>query len=393
MSRRSASDQLVAARTAVSRAVADLEAGSTVLVACSGGPDSLALTGAAAWCGPRHGLTVRAIVVDHGLQAESGDAARLAARASLALGVSDAEVIAVQVGSDGGPEAAARTARYAALERAATERSAAVVLLGHTREDQAETVLLRLARGSGARSLSAMRAWSGPWRRPFLGMSRADVHAAADEMLVPLGLAPWRDPHNDDRGFARVRVRTLLSDLVDDLGPGVVLGLTRTADLLRDDADALEAWTERAADCLVLESDAEASSAVADLLDLPRAVRTRLIRRMCLGRGCPPDELDFDHVARVEALVSSWRGQGEIRLPGGVVARRACGRLCLRAARRGQTSTTIAQTGASSGFTGHHRGAAARAADGGPASGEDPASSLPRSTPTTTARTCSWWGS
>jgi tRNA(Ile)-lysidine synthase len=330
MSSRSASDRLVTLRAAVGSALADLEPGATVLVACSGGPDSLALAGATAWVGHRRGLAVRAVVVDHGLQPGSGDTARRAASACGALGIADAEVVAVEVRGGGGPEAAARDARYAALAAAASACGSQAVLLGHTREDQAETVLLRLARGSGARSLSAMRARSGLWRRPFLALARVDVLLAGSEMLAPLDLTAWRDPHNDDRSFARVRVRALLAGLVDDLGPGVVLGLTRTADLLRDDADALEAWRDRALAELVRQSDSEASSAVDDLLALPRAVRTRMLRQLCLRMGCPADRLDFDHIERVEALVSAWHGQGEIRLPGGVVALRSCGRLCLR---------------------------------------------------------------
>jgi tRNA(Ile)-lysidine synthase len=330
MSARAASGAHVAARAAVGVALADLARGSTVLVACSGGPDSLALAGVSAWVGARRDLLVRAVVVDHRLQAGSDVTARWAARVAVGLGVGRADVIAVDVGGGGGPEAAARTARYGALADAAAEHGAAAVLLGHTRDDQAETVLLRLARGSGARSLSAMRARSGLWRRPFLDLARADVHEVAGELLEPLGESAWRDPHNADRGFARVRVRELLRGLGDDLGPGVVRGLARTAELLHDDADALEAWADIAFDTLVMQAEGESSAPAEGLLDLPRAVRTRVIRRLCIDRGCPPDELDFDHVTRVEALVGDWRGQGEIRLPGGVLARRWCGRLCVR---------------------------------------------------------------
>lgn len=330
MSSKAASGPVVAVRTAVGRAVEDLPGGSVLLVACSGGPDSLALAGGAAWVGARRGLDVRALVVDHGLQDGSDVVATEAAATCRALGIRQTDVVGVLVGTGGGPEAAARAARYAALEQAALDIGAAAVLLGHTREDQAETVLLRLARGSGARSLSAMRSRAGLWRRPLLGLPRADVHAAAADLLVPLGRAPWADPHNDDPGFARVRVRALLDDLRAAAGPGAVLGLTRSADLLRDDADALDGWAAEAAEATVVADDLGLSADCAELLALPRAVRTRVVRDMCVRQGCPTDALTFEHVGRVDALVGDWRGQGEIRLPGGVVALRSYGRLCLR---------------------------------------------------------------
>lgn len=334
MSRRAVSADVMATRTAVAVSVADLAAGSRVMVACSGGPDSLALAAAAAWVGARQGLDVRAVVVDHGLQPGSDRVALGAADTCDALGVA-AEVVRVQVGSDGGPEAAARTARYAALEAAAAESGATAVLLGHTLDDQAETVLLRLARGSGARSLSAMAVRTGLWRRPFLGLSRANVHAAAGEVLEPLGRQAWSDPHNEDPGFARVRVRALLSGLAADLGPGVVFGLARSADLLRDDADLLDDLAAAEHARVVAPDDEGGMSADCSALGaVPSALRTRVIRLMCLQCGSPADALGVDHVRRVEGLVTDWRGQGEVALPGGVTAAREYGRLCLRSSGR-----------------------------------------------------------
>ena len=329
MSRRAASPAVVSVRTAVDRSVADLHSAGTVLVACSGGPDSLALAAAAGWVAERQGLVVRGVVVDHGLQVGSADIADQAARACAALGV-PAEVVPVVVGTDGGPEAAARTARYAALRATAQDVGAAAVLLGHTLEDQAETVLLRLARGSGARALAAMAPRSGLWRRPFLAVPRATVRQAAEEVTSELGLTPWHDPHNDDPAFARVRVRALLDDLVRDLGPGVVLGLARSADLLRDDAEALDAAAAAAYDEVVRRDDDCAWASVPDLADLPAAVRTRVIRRMAVTCGSPGEALGVDHVRQLEAYVTDWHGQGVTSLPGGVRAERACGRLCLR---------------------------------------------------------------
>ena len=330
MSRRAASADVMATRTAVSASVGDLSPGERVVVACSGGPDSLALASAAAWVGERMGIDVRAVVVDHGLQHGSDGVAVDAADACRALGI-PADVVRVEVGREGGPEAAARTARYEALEAAAAEEGAAAVLLGHTLDDQAETVLLRLARGSGARSLAAMATRTGLWRRPFLALPRSTVHAAAQEVLAPLGRTAWTDPHNVDPDFARVRVRALLTGLTTDLGPGVVLGLARSADLLRDDADLLDELAAAEHGRVVVRHEGASQSAdCVALADLPPAVRSRVIRLMCLGSGSPADALGMDHVRRVDALVTDWTGQGDVALPGGVTAARAYGRLSLR---------------------------------------------------------------
>ena len=138
--------------------------------------------------------------------------------------------------ADGGPEAAARTARYAALQSEAAGRQA-TIWLGHTLDDQAESVLLGLARGSGPRSLAGMAARTGRLVRPLLGLRRSVTEQACAE----LDLDPWRDPHNDDPRFARVRVRrTVLPTLEAELGPGVAEALARTAALVRDDADLLD---------------------------------------------------------------------------------------------------------------------------------------------------------
>ncbi len=145
-------------------------------------------------------------------------------------------------GTEGGPEAAARAARYAVLEAA---RGDAPVLLAHTLDDQAETVLLGLGRGSGARSIAGMRVGDPPWYRPLLAERRSLTHAACAE----LGLTPWDDPHNTDRRFTRVRLRTEVLPLLEDvLGGGVAEALARTAAALREDTDALDDLADRALD-------------------------------------------------------------------------------------------------------------------------------------------------
>ncbi|MBO3095712.1 tRNA lysidine(34) synthetase TilS [Cellulomonas dongxiuzhuiae] len=338
---------VAAVRVAVRRALADVAPGRTVLVACSGGADSLALAAGLAW-EARAGDTWRAgaVVVDHGLQHGSHDVARDAAATCRALGLDPVRVVRVDVGTAGGPEAAARTARYRALEAVADELDAAAVLLGHTLDDQAETVLLALARGSGERALAGMRPVRGRLRRPLLGLRRADTEAAC----AAQGLVAWHDPTNGRPAHGppaalpavpaadlplRSRVRTeVLPVLEAVLGPGVAQALARTADALADATDAVDA----AAAALLAEAlDERAPDArpgdvvldVAPLADAPAAVRRRALHDAAVRAGCPPGALVRVQVLAVEALVTAWRGQGPVHLPGGRVASRACGRLYL----------------------------------------------------------------
>jgi tRNA(Ile)-lysidine synthase len=311
---------VAAVRLAVRRALADLDPGARVLVACSGGADSLALLSATCFEARKATLTVVGVTVDHGLQRGSEAHARAVVEQMHALGV-EARSVAVEVGTSGGPEAAARAARYGALDVAAEEHGADVVLLGHTRDDQAETVLLGLARGSGARSLSGMAPRSGRYRRPLLDLTRDDTRAAC----AAEGLVPWEDPHNRDPAYARVRVRRkVLPVLEQELGPGVSEALARTARLLRDDADALDdlAETVRAA-----TRDESGALDVVRLRHEPAAIRRRVLRRTALEAGCPGTELFAVHVDAMDLLVTDWRGQVGVDLPGGRRLVREGGRL------------------------------------------------------------------
>ncbi|MGW0483201.1 tRNA lysidine(34) synthetase TilS [Nonomuraea sp. NPDC003214] len=309
----------------VREALADVPEGALVLVACSGGADSLALAAATGFVGPRAGLRTGLVSVDHQLQEGSGErAARVAALAG-ELGLGFGEVRAVVVGTAGGPEAAARDARYAALGEAAGAHGAAAVLLGHTRDDQAETVLLGLARGSGLRSIAGMAAVSGVYRRPFLELSRATTVAACEA----LGLAPWQDPHNDDPRFTRVRVRAVALPVLErELGPGVAEALARTAGLAREDADALDQWAESVyQDCALSDIAGNVTLAVRALEGVPGAVRTRVLRRAALAAGAPSGALSAGHVRAVERLITRWHGQKAVDLPGGLSAVRRYGTL------------------------------------------------------------------
>ena len=300
-------------RSAVRAGLRDLDRGGLVLVACSGGADSLALAAAALWEAPRCGLCVGVVTVDHGLQAGSASRAAAVVRWAGTAGADPAEVITTteRAGARGGPEASARGARYAALDAAAERHGAAAVLLGHTLDDQAETVLLGLARGSGARSLAGMPAVRGRYRRPFLRVPRAVTDAACRA----LGLEPWRDPHNADPAFARARVRSVALPVLEAaLGPGIAAALARTADLLRADADALDTWARQA---LAEVRGADGTLHVAALGALPDAVRTRVLRTAVLSAGVPAGRLSAEHVRALDALVTDWHGQGAVALPGG----------------------------------------------------------------------------
>lgn len=290
-----------------------------VLAAVSGGADSLALAVALAFVAPRLGVRAGAVVIDHGLQDESREVATWAAHACRELGLSPVDVVAVQVDQRGdGPESAARRARHQALAEHRQRTGASHVLLAHTRDDQAEQVLLGLLRGSGARSLSGMSPVAGSLLHPFLDISRAETESSC----AAAGITPWRDPHNDDRRFTRVRTRQLLTSLEEQVGP-VKDNLARTARLLRDDGAALDSWARQVADAAEGGSRIE----VAALKDLPRAVRTRVLRLLVLRSGAEASTLGFRHLDELDRLVTNWHGQGPIDLPGGLEVRRREGAL------------------------------------------------------------------
>ena len=317
---------VAAVRMAVRAALADLVPGDLVLVACSGGADSLALADAAAFVAPEQGLRAGAVVVDHGLQEGSGEVAEGAAVTLRGLGLDPVDVVRVGVVAAGdGPEAAARDARHRALEDAVHRHGAAAVLLGHTRDDQAEQVLLGLARGSGARSLSGMAPARDHLRRPLLGIAREQTRAAC----TAEGLTWWDDPMNTDRSYTRVRVRMALADLEDDLGPGIAAALARTADQLREDTDHLDAHADEARVAV-----GEGPWLVADLLALPRPVRTRVWRRLLVDAGAPSGQVSARHVEACDRLLTAWHGQGPVHAPGDLRVSRFDGRVTIAPAAR-----------------------------------------------------------
>lgn len=304
-------------RRAVRDGVADLrDSDSLVLVALSGGADSLALAAATAFEAPRAGLRAGAVVVDHGLQPGSDAVASRAAEQARELGLDPVRVVRVRVGDAGGPEAAAREARYAALSAAARELDARAVLLAHTLDDQAETVLLGLARGSGASSLQGMAPVSGLWRRPLLGIRRAETRASCADQ----GIEPWHDPHNLDPAYRRVRVRErVLPVLEAELGPGIAEALARTAEQAREDAEAFQQQIDEFIEDICEPAEAGIAVSVHALAANPAALRQRIIRYVVQSEFGVA--LERTHTLEVARLVTDWRGQGPIDLPG-LTARR-----------------------------------------------------------------------
>ena len=335
---------VAAVRRAVRDVIRQIPSGATVLVACSGGPDSLALAAGLAFEGPKAGLRAGALVVDHALQPGSAAVADAAGAACATLGLDPVEVIRVEVSPGrSGVEDAARQARYAALEAAAGRHTAALVLLGHTRDDQAEQVLLGLARGSGARSLSGMPPARGPFARPLLGVSRAQTEAAC----AALGLTAWRDPHNADPAYARVRARQAIGVLEQALGPGLAASLARSATLLRDDAGLLDELASQARARVTGPAEDSAPNgfvgppggplrvsgtrvSAIELAALHPALRRRIWRILAAEAGARA--LTAVHLDLLDGLVTRWRGQGPVDLPGQVMAARSAGVLSLHRA-------------------------------------------------------------
>jgi tRNA(Ile)-lysidine synthase len=310
---------LAAVRGGVRRTLAELvdhPAQPAVLVACSGGPDSIALLSATIFEGHKVGARVIGVTVDHGLQSGSAERAIDVVGQMAEMGADETASARVTVTSAGqGVEAAAREARYAVLGQMAEHFGATQVLLGHTRDDQAETVLLGLTRGSGGRALAGMRPAFEAYRRPLLGVSRTDTVTACQVE----GHAYWEDPHNTDPAFTRSRVRhRVLPVLEEELGPGVAAALARTAEGLREDAEALDGWAETT----LAEVRSNEGIAAAALGARPRAIAHRVLRLAALEAGAPASELFRTHVLALAALLGPQPRPGQVQLPGSVTAER-----------------------------------------------------------------------
>lgn len=310
-----------AVRSAIRSALTFASAGDQILVGVSGGADSLALAAGLFLEAVEKVLKPIAVIIDHGLQDNSETVSNDARLELEKIGYKDIRIIKIKVEVTDGIEASARRSRYAAFNKLALELNAKVFLLGHTKDDQAETVLLGLARGSGTRSLSGMAHVNGVFVRPLLSISRSQTVAACAEW----NLIPWQDPHNSNEKFTRVRVREkVLPNMEKEIGPGVADALVRSARLLRDDADALDEWAANE-----FSKFNPTDFDIAELAELPKAVRTRILRMAIYALGAPAGSLSAEHIDPVEALISAWHGQGVCSLPGGVKVARISGRLSL----------------------------------------------------------------
>ena len=302
-----------------------------LLVACSGGPDSLALAAIAAHFARRGDVRVGAAIVDHGLQEGSAEVAERTAQALTDLGLHPVitEKVQVPVGNMG-PEMAARTARYTAFTKAVEATGARAVLLGHTLDDQAETVLLGLSRGSGTRSLAGMppvRVEGGvTYLRPFLGLRRADMLDICEaETLIP-----WIDPTNADQSLMRARIRhSVLPYLEEHLGGDVARSLARTAAVAGPDADYLDEQAREAFEGVLLPAGTavrgiEREDAVlldrAQVAALHPALRLRVLAAACKAAG--GENPGFERLQALDSFTAEYAVAGPVQMPGHVSAYR-----------------------------------------------------------------------
>ncbi len=329
-----------------------------VVVGVSGGADSLALAVATIDLATRKSIPTLAVVIDHGLRPESRQEAQGVANLLQRLGA-DQVVIAApakmrpcpdlcrpegQVAEGQGPEGEARVRRHRELRSQAEAfarrcgTDGADLLLGHTMDDQAETVLLGLSRGSGLRSLRGMARRTPVGQtalnvgRPLLWIRRADTEAFCQHLGLPIVQDPTNKPGSQWRTHSgetlrRAAVRAwALPELARSLGQDPVPALARTAKHMREDNEALdymaEQWLQDADAHIGIISGGQ-TVAVGGLVDVPAAVRRRIWRALALSAGALPGELMDRHLRDVDRLAVDWRGRGPVQLPGGVqVARR-----------------------------------------------------------------------
>jgi hypoxanthine phosphoribosyltransferase len=316
-------------RLAVRQSLADHPRELPLLVACSGGADSVALAAATAFEAAQVGRPAGLATIDHGLRDGSDKQAAMVGALGYELGFDPVHVVRVEVGREGGPEAAARSARYEVLNRLGTD---SLVMLGHTADDQAETVLLGLGRGSGPQSIAGMRMHSGRYVRPFLGMRARQTTAACEAFGLPI----WQDPHNEDPRFTRVRLRHEVMPLLEDvLAGGVVEALARTASQLQEDQDALNLLADHALELARRPLGLD----VASLAVAPPPVAARVLKRWAQDAGAAA--LTSVHVRELLRLIHAWHGQGAIDLPGGYSVARSSGTLMLIAAGQGGYATEL----------------------------------------------------
>jgi len=302
-------------RQAARAQLAKFKPADLVLVACSGGADSLALAKAVSLEAPMANLSAGAIVVDHGWSKEAGEVVATTVTTLEEMGL--APVVAVKLPAHERSETAARSLRYTALQEVAIKTKARAVFTAHTQNDQAETLLMRLARGSGTTSLAGIPRQRDIFFRPLLDVSREITQAACAEW----SLSFWQDPANEDLSHTRVKVRKIaLPALVEALGESVIQGLTRSADLLRDDAEVLDSLSMQVFD-LVFDQKSQRLNAEKLSQEQP-AIARRVLLTWISQRGVPRAELNYLHATQLQTLLSQDLNSIRIALPAGFTARR-----------------------------------------------------------------------
>ena len=301
-------------QNAVNHLLKNFEPADNILVACSGGADSLALAWTSQVVAKRLGLNLICVIIDHQLIKESAQVALEAKIKCENFGIEKVVIKQIEVKDNKeGLEAAARKARYEAFEQLAIEFDANAVLLAHTQDDQAETMLMRLTRGSGAKSLSAMKEVSGKYLRPFLHIRKFELVNALEKE----GITYWQDPSNTDYKFLRAKVRhELMPKLIEVLGQSAIESLDKTSDLLKEDNDALDLIAQENYEKLNRELKVE------NLEEFPAALRKRIIKIAALEAGVISGPFSYEHIEAIDALVTNWRGQGNVDLPGFIQASR-----------------------------------------------------------------------
>ena len=325
MARAPAALRRVAARALLTlRSVGVPGPGTALAVAVSGGADSLALLHTLRTLAGRRDWKLVVLTVDHGLRPGSRADADFVVAHALALGLPARLLVAppgaVAARRPGqGVEAAARAVRYELLERAADEEGCELIATGHTADDQAETVLLQLLRGSGPGGLAGMAVRSGRLLRPLLRVTRAEARACCEAVGVA-----WReDPTNADPRFLRNALRLRVLPLLEELRPGATRTLARHAELAADERAWLAELTARALERLAVAPGAGGPGVALDaprLAAQPVALARRVVRAAAAAAGQPPP--GAADVEEVLALARAGREGGEHRWPGGGCARR-----------------------------------------------------------------------
>ncbi len=305
-------------RKAIREVLAEL-APKRILLAVSGGADSLALAAAAVFEAKKLKIEVVAAVIDHGLQKNSAEVAAKAKQTLNGLGIEKVFIERVSVATKGdGLEAAARDARYKALEKVRKATRSEWIFLGHNQDDQAETVLLGLARGSGLRSISGMPKIddSRKLARPLLDIPRQTLRQACSDASIEF----WDDPHNADSKFARVRVRNLATELEKTLGPGFAAALARTAESAAEADELIEGIAEKLVKKALGKVGArQVSYSIEVLAKAKAALRRKALHLICQQAGAK--NISRSQVMAIDELIANWHGQKKTSLSGITVER------------------------------------------------------------------------